>query len=85
MFCKYNLMCSYLFQAIIATFYHYYTVCFDTEKQSSLEEIREWFNIKLVSYGQDPWRKHGRKWAIVQSKLSLHMATWQRRASPTTL
>jgi len=44
-----------------------------------LEEICDWFNGILTECGQKPWRRKGRKWAIAQSKLSLHVSMWQRR------
>ena len=63
-------------------FHIYYVVCFDAEKKSSLEDIREWFNVHLVGRGQQPWRKHGRKWKFVQSKLGLRVSMWQLREKP---
>ena len=72
-------------QALVETFHRHFIVCFNSEKQSSLEDIRQWFNGMLVGCGQKPWRKQGRKWAIVQSKLSLNVSMWQRREPPLSL
>ena len=69
-------------QDLVETFHRHFEACFDSEKQSSLEDMRQWFNGMLVGCGQKPWRKQGRKWAIVQSKLSLHVSMWQRREKP---
>ena len=72
-----------IFQALVEeSFHQHFMVCFDSEKQLSLEDIRQWFNGMLVGCGQKIWRKQGRKWAIVQSKLSLHTCMWQRREIP---
>ena len=70
------------FQALLETFPRYFALCFDTKKQSSLEEILKWFNIKLVACGQKPWTQQGKKWAIAQSKLKLHTSMWQHRDIP---
>jgi len=72
----------FIFQAIIETFDRYFEICFDTKKQSSLEDIRKWFNGRLTGCGQKPWRRHGRKWAIAQSKLRIHASMWQHRDPP---
>ena len=64
------------------TFHRHFEACIDNEKKSNLEDIRKWFNGMLVGCGQKPWRKHGRKWAIAQSKLRLHVSTWQSREKP---
>ena len=72
-------------QALVETFHRHFTVCFNSEKQSSLEDIRQWFNGMLVGCGQKAWRKQGRKWAIVQSKLNLNVSMWQRRETPLSL
>ena len=70
-------------QALVEiTFHRYFMVCFDSEKQSSLKDIRQWCNDVLVGCGLKPWRKQGRKWAIAQSRLSLHETMWQRREIP---
>ena len=81
---KYQIILNlYIFQAIVQiSFHRHFMICFDSEKQSSLEDIRQWFNIMLVGCGQKPWRKQGRKWAIVQSRLSLCESMWQRRETP---
>ena len=73
----------YIFQTLVEiTFHRYFMVCTDSEYQISLEDIRKWFNTILVECAERPWRKHGRKWAIVQSKLSLHESMWQKRETP---
>ena len=72
-------------QDLLETFHCHFEVCFNREKQSSLEDIRQWFNSMLVGCGQKPWRKQGRKWAIVQTKLSLHVSMWQRRETLLSL
>ena len=73
---------SFLQVLVEVTFHRHFEVCFDCEKQSSLEDIRQWFNGMLVGCEQKPWRKHGRKWAIAQSRLNLHVSMWQSREKP---
>ena len=81
---KYCIILYYIFfQALVEeSFPQHFMVCFDDEKQLSLEDIRQWFNSMLVGCGQKIWKKQGKKWAIVQSKLSLHACMWQRREIP---
>ena len=73
---------SFLQVLVEITFHRHFEVCFDSTKQSNLEDIRQWFNGMLVGCGQKPWRRQGRKWAIVQYRLSLHVSMWQSREKP---
>ena len=75
----------FIFQSIVETFHQHFELCFNAEKQSSLEEILHWFNGKLTGSGQKPWRRKGKKWAIAQSKLKLNISMWQRRDTPLKL
>jgi len=78
----FNLRMYFIFQSFVETFHRHLEICFDAEKQSSLEEIRDWFNGRLTECGQKPWRRQGRKWAIAQLKLNLHVSMWQRKDTP---
>ena len=77
-----NSMCFLIFQALIELFQKHFMVCFDAEKKSTPEEIREWFNTQLVGYGLEPWGIRSRKWIIAKSKIRLSTTMWKQRDTP---
>ena len=75
----YNFIYFLIFQGLIEFFHKCFRICSDPAQRYTAEEIREWFNIRLIKCGQKPWPKESPKWALTKDKLGLRFIMWQRK------
>ena len=55
------------------------------EARISSADLLDWFNAKLLLYGQDMWDIKGKKWSCVKAKLDFYTTQWSKCKSPTVV